>query len=136
MSQEFLGKGLKFPLEVDPNTGALAKVEGEEKIRESVMNILSTIRGERVMRPDFGSEIHNKVFAPINAATISSLAYNVQEALIQWEPRIEVQDVRVSDEKSKEGILLISINYKVRSTNNRFNLVYPFYLKGFQGQWQ
>jgi phage baseplate assembly protein W len=85
------------------------------------------------MHPDFGSAIQNQVFAPIHAATISSLSFGVQEALIAWEPRIEVQNVRVSDEKSKEGVLLISLDYKVRSTNNRFNLVYPFYVKGFSG---
>jgi phage baseplate assembly protein W len=131
--KNFLGKGLKFPVEVNPQTHSFASSTGEDKIRESVLIILGTVLGERVMRPDFGSAIQNQVFAPIHAATISTLSFNVQEALIAWEPRIEVQNVRVSDEKSKEGVLLISVDYKVRSTNNRFNLVYPFYVKGFSG---
>lgn len=131
--KDFSGKGLKFPVEVNPQTHSFASSTGEEKIRESVLIILGTVLGERVMHPDFGSEIHNQVFASINAATTSSLAFNVQEALIAWEPRIEVQNVRVSDEKAKEGVLLISLDYKVRPTNNRFNLVYPFYVKGFSG---
>lgn len=131
MIQEFLGKGLRFPVEVDPQTHELAISQGEEKIRESILIILNTSLGERVMRPDFGSELHNQVFAPINAATISTLAFNVQESLINWEPRIKVENVQVSDEKAHEGTLLISIDYKVRSTNNRFNLVYPFFVKGF-----
>ena len=130
MSQEFLGKGLKFPIEVDSN-GALATSEGEDKIRGSVLSILSTALGERVMRPDFGSEIHNQVFATINTATISSLSYSVQEALIKWEPRIRVENIQVSDEKAQDGILLLSIDYRVRSTNTQFNLVYPFYIRGF-----
>ena len=133
MSQKFLGKGLKFPLEVDPATGSLAVTEGEEKVQDSILTILGTAVGERVMRPTFGSEIRNHVFAPLNAATVSSLSFSVQEALISWEPRIEVQRVNVSDEKQREGILLISIDYKVRTSNNRFNLVYPFYLKGISG---
>ena len=132
MSEEFLGKGLQFPIAVDA-TGALASSTAEEKIRESVFIILSTAMGERAMRPDFGSLLHSQVFAPINAATTSSLAFNVQEALIAWEPRIEVQNVQISDKQALEGKLLISIDYKVRSTNNRFNLVYPFYVKGFLG---
>lgn len=131
--KDFLGKGLKFPVAVNPQTHSFASSTGEEKIRESVFIILGTVLGERAMRQDFGSALQNQVFAPIHAATISTLSFHVQEALIAWEPRIEVQHVRVSDEKSKEGVLLISLDYKVRSTNNRFNLVYPFYVKGFSG---
>ena len=134
MSQEFLGKGIRFPIEVDRETGSLMTSEGEEKIRQSVLAIVRTAFGERVMRPKFGSAVTSQVFAPINAATLSSLSFGVQEALIAWEPRIEVEKVRVSDEKARDGILLIFIDYKVRSTNNQFNLVYPFYIKGFLGQ--
>ncbi|MCP4368482.1 MAG: GPW/gp25 family protein [Deltaproteobacteria bacterium] len=130
MPQEFLGKGLKFPIKIGSDDG-LAKAEGEEKIRDSVINILSTSIGERVMRPNFGSKIHNHIFDTINSATKSSIAFNIQEALIEWEPRIEVENVQTSDDRAHEGVLLISIDYKVRSTNNRFNLVYPFFLKGF-----
>jgi phage baseplate assembly protein W len=133
MPQEFLGKGLKFPIDVDPETGALATSIAEDKIRESVLLILNTSLGERVMRPNFGSGIHEQVFASINSATIGTLSFNIQEALIAWEPRIEVEKVQVSDEKASAGALLISIDYKVRSTNNRFNLVYPFFVKGFSG---
>lgn len=132
MPPEFLGKGLRFPIELDP-AGAFARTEGEDKVRQSVLTILSTALGERQMRADFGSTIHDQVFASIRPATISSVGFNVQEALIAWEPRIEVQNVRVSEDKSEDGVLLISIDYKVRSTNNQFNLVYPFFIKGFAG---
>lgn len=117
---------------MDP-AGGFAHAEGEDKVRQSVLTILSTALGERQMRADFGSMIHDQVFASIRPATISSVGFNVQEALIAWEPRIDIQNVRVSDEKAADGILLISIDYKVRSTNNRFNLVYPFFIKGFAG---
>lgn len=133
MPEEFLGRGLKFPVEVDPETGELAKAGGEEKIRESVLTILNTAIGERVMRPNFGSLIQQQVFGSINTATISTLSFNVQQALVAWEPRIEIENVQISDEKASEGILLIAIDYKVRATNNHFNLVYPFFVRGFSG---
>jgi uncharacterized protein len=130
MADNFLGSGLKFPLEIDPQTGTLVSASGEEKIRAAVRTILSTALGERVMRPDFGSELHNQVFASINAATLGDLASSVRQALIAWEPRIKVQDVQVSEAQAAEGILSISVDYRVRSTDTRFNLVYPFHLQG------
>ena len=133
MGQEFLGKGLKFPIQVDAETGGLAVSSGEDKIRESVIIVLSTVLGERVMRPQFGSELYKQVFAPINTSTMSSISFGVQKALLAWEPRIEVENVRISGSKAREGILLISIDYKIRATNTKFNLVYPFFIKGFAG---
>ena len=82
------------------------------------------------MRPDFGSELHNQVFASINAATLGALAFSVRKALVAWEPRIKVQDVQVSDAQAAEGIVSISVDYTVRATDTRFNLVYPFHLQG------
>ncbi len=129
---DFLGKGLKFPVQVDAS-GALAVSRSEDKIRESVFLILSTALGERQMRFEFGSPVQDQVFAPIRAATLSSLAFKVQESLIRWEPRVEVLNVQVSDQQANEGILLISVDYRIRATNTRFNLVYPFLVKGFIG---
>ena len=131
MAENFLGRGLQFPLKIDPQTGALVSASGEEKIRTAVLTILSTALGERVMRPDFGSDLHNQVFASLNAATLGALAFSVRQALVTWEPRIKVQDVQVSDTQAAEGIVSISVDYIVRATNTRFNLVYPFYLQGF-----
>jgi uncharacterized protein len=130
MAESFLGSGLKFPLEIDPQTDALVSTSGEEKIRDSVRTILGTALGERVMRPDFGSDLHSQVFASINAATLGALASGVRRALIAWEPRIKVQDVQVSAVQAQEGIVSILVDYKVRATDTRFNLVYPFYLQG------
>jgi phage baseplate assembly protein W len=130
MADDFLGSGLKFPLEIDRQTGAFMSASGEEKIRAAVLTILSTTLGERVMRPDFGSELHNQVFASLNAATLGALAFSVRKALIAWEPRIKVQDVQVSDVQAAEGVVSISIDYTVRATDTRFNLVYPFHLQG------
>jgi hypothetical protein len=130
MAKEFLGRGWKFPVTVDATTGRIAMSEYEKDIRESIWIILSTAKGERVMRPDFGCGIHDLVFAPVNTTTVNLVQRGVQEALTLWEPRIELINVEVSTERADEGRLLVSIDYRVRVTNNRFNLVYPFYLKG------
>ena len=127
MAREFLGVGWKFPVGVD-RLGNLALSRHEQDIDEAIRIILSTAKGERVMRPNFGCGIHNLVFAPINTATITQVQKEVFEALILFEPRIEVLEVNVSAEEREQGRLLISIDYRVRATNTQFNLVYPFYL--------
>jgi hypothetical protein len=129
MAKEFLGRGWKFPVTVDAKTGRISMSEYEQDIKEAIWIILSTSKGERVMRPDFGCGIHDLIFAPINTTTVNLVENTVREALTLWEPRIELIKVEVSTERSAEGKLLVSIDYRVRVTNNRFNLVYPFYLK-------
>ena len=128
MAKEFLGIGWKYPVNVDKNK-RIAVSRYEEDIKEAVRIILGTAKGERVMRPDFGCGIHELVFAPINTTTVNQVENSVREALTVWEPRIELIGVKVSMEKANEGMLPVSIDYRVRTTNNRYNLVYPFYLK-------
>ncbi|HLB71692.1 MAG: GPW/gp25 family protein [Candidatus Methanoperedens sp.] len=128
MAKNFLGVGWKYPVGVSYDK-KIAMSEYEEDIKEAIWIILGTVKGERVMRPDFGCGIHDLVFAPINTTTISMVENTVREGLTLWEPRIELIKVEVSDKESSEGKLLVSIDYRVRVTNNRFNLVYPFYLK-------
>jgi phage baseplate assembly protein W len=128
MAKEFLGRGWEFPVNVSP-TGQIEMSEHEADIKEAIWVILSTSKGERVMRPDFGCGIYEFVFATINTATLGLIEANVREALTFWEPRIELVNVNVSADKAEEGKLLICIDYRVRMTNNEFNLVYPFYLK-------
>jgi len=127
MAKEFLGVGWKFPVNVDTK-GDIQMSEYEEDIKEAIWIILATSKGERVMRPDFGSGIYDFVFAPINTATIGLVEESVREALTTYEPRIELLSVEVSTEEADKGKLLIGINYRVRNTNNEFNMVYPFYL--------
>lgn len=128
MAKEFLGKGWKFPVGVDGITGQIAQSEAEQDIREAIWLILSTAKGERVMRPDFGCGIHEFVFAALDVGTIGQIESSVHEALLKWEPRIQVLGVQVSREQAFVGKVLINIDYRVRTTNNQFNLVYPFYL--------
>jgi phage baseplate assembly protein W len=123
---DFLGKGWGFPVQLD-DTHRIAVSRGEESIREAIWIILATAPGERVMRPDFGCGLHHLVFAVNEAATLGQVQKDVREALVRWEPRIEVLDVD-TEVKGRGEVLLINIHYRVRSTNNFFNLVYPFYL--------
>jgi phage baseplate assembly protein W len=123
----FLGRGWSFPVKPGPD-GRLPFAEGAEKIRQSIWIILGTAPGERVMRPDFGCGIHDRVFDVNNAGTAGAVAAAVREALALWEPRIDVLDVYAAPDPSRRDRLLIEINYQLRSTNSRFNLVYPFYL--------
>jgi len=128
MSKEFLGRGWKFPLELGGDD-ELEYSADEAKVQQSILIILGTARGERVMRPDFGSRLRELIFAPMNSATRSLAVRYVTEALVKWEPRAEILGVEISDEEAQLGKLLININYRVRATNSRFNLIYPFYLR-------
>lgn len=126
MLADFLGKGWSFPVALTDD-GGIEISPGEKSIQEAIWIILATSPGERVMRPDFGCGIHRLVFALNDAATIGRVAQEVRVALILWEPRIDVLDVD-TEVKGRGEVLLINIHYRVRSTNNFFNLVYPFYL--------
>jgi hypothetical protein len=127
MSEGFLGQGWRFPVALDAQ-GRIAMSSGEEKIRQSLELILSTSPGERVMLPDFGCSIHERVFTLVEGATMGQLMDDITRALSQWEHRIDVLEVRVAPSPDDPALLLIHVDYAVRSTNSRFNLVFPFYV--------
>jgi phage baseplate assembly protein W len=118
-------------LRLNPD-GSIKLSEYEESVRESIWIVLGTSRGERVMRPHFGCGIYDLIFEVNSASTAGRVAQEVKDALLYFEPRIDVLDVQVQSNGS-EGVLLISIDYQVRATNNVFNLVYPFYLERSPG---
>lgn len=128
MSKPFLGVGTGFPLALDSATHGLVHAEYEESVRQAILVILGTAKGERVMRPDFGCGIHDLVFANVNAGTIGQLIREVHESLLRLEPRIDVTQVDVHSGDTS-NVLLIDIDYEVRATNTAFNLVYPFYVQ-------
>jgi phage baseplate assembly protein W len=129
MDSDFLGRGWDFPVRLDDDRQLRMTPDGEESVRQSIWMILSTSPGERVMRPDFGCGLHDLVFGVNNAGTATAVARAVRQALAVWEPRIDVLDVFAAPDPAEPNLLLIEINYQVRSTNSRFNLVYPFYLE-------
>ena len=127
-SKPFLGKGWRFPI----TTGEALKIETsiyEQNIQESIKIILGTRKGERVMRPDFGCGIHDLVFETTSSVSLGHIELSVSEALTKYEPRIELINLDLSTKQIDNGILMINIDYRVISTNNRFNLVYPFYIR-------
>jgi phage baseplate assembly protein W len=127
MSKPFLGVGWAFPIVLNDD-GEIQLAEYEENVRQSIWLVLGTAKGERVMRPDFGCGIYDLVFEVNSPSTAGRVAQEVQDALLYFEPRIDLLDVQVQAAGAGE-VLLISIEYQVRATNNVFNLVYPFYLE-------
>lgn len=127
MGRDFVGRGFAFPFAPDAD-GWLVLVGGAERIRQSIWLVLSTAPGERLMRPEFGCGLHDLVFQPNTAALQGMVQSRVREALVRWEPRIDVLDVRVNADGAERNRLLIDIDYRVRANNAFYNLVYPLFL--------
>jgi hypothetical protein len=123
----FLGRGWAFPVQVAPG-GEILEAEYETDVHESVRLVLGTDIGERVMLPEFGSGLHALLFEPLTATTQALVQLRVREALVRYEPRIDVMDVKVELQTGPDAALLVEVDYRVRSTNTFYNLVYPFYL--------
>lgn len=132
--REFLGVGWRFPVQVQAAAGPpvvrrIAISAYEQSIEESIRLVLGTTRGERLMRPDFGSDLHRLAFAPNNAATAGLAIFYVQQALRKWEPRIDLLAVDARPDPDTAAVLLVDVSYRIIATNNERNLVYPFYLR-------
>lgn len=123
----FIGRGFSWPLTVD-HTGSISLTSGAEDLDHSIQVVLLTAPGERLMRPQFGCRIWDLLFEPVNANLLGLISQAVRDALAQWEPRIEVEDVRPAQDDSDASLVRIEIVYRVRATNDRRNLVYPFYV--------
>ncbi len=126
-NKDILGTGWTFPLRVD-GRGGVALSTHERDIEESIRVILSTAKGERRMRSNFGCDIHTLIFAPNNATTWGLASHYVEEALGWWEPRIEVTEIDPQPDPEDTSRLLINIKYRVKVTNDTRNLVYPFFI--------
>lgn len=128
-SRAYLGVGWAFPVLPNTKSQDVAQAEYEEDIRQSIRIILETTPGERVMRPDFGSGLKAMVFEPANYTTLALVKQRVEQALVLWEPRIDVREVKVTINAAMRNRIDIDIGYEVRATNTFYNLVYPFYLQ-------
>jgi phage baseplate assembly protein W len=126
--KSFLGIGWEYPPRATLS-GKLAMATFEEDIRQAIMIIIGTNHGERVMRPDFGAGLNALVFEPVNTTTMALVKHRVEKALVDWEPRIDVEEVKVTTDSIERNKLLIDVTYQVRATNSRQNLVYPFYIR-------
>jgi uncharacterized protein len=124
---DFIGRGILFPLRVD-QSGSIALGSGADDIDASIRMAIITAPGERVMRPQFGCRIWDLLFEPINANTLGLMAEAVRDTVSQWEPRVELEECNVVPDAQNPSRVLIDLRYRVRSTNDRRNLVFPFYV--------
>ena len=127
MADEFLGTGWSFPVGTDER-GDVELSSADEDIKESIRIILGTAKGERLMRPEFGCDIHKHVFSAATPATLNLIESSVREALVRWEPRIDIESVEARTDDVEPTKVLIEIEYQVRTTNSLANMVYPFYI--------
>lgn len=124
----FLGIGWKFPPTFDKRIKSVEMVSEEEDIRQSLYILLSTKQGERIMRPDYGSDVQTMIFEPIDANTTTYLKESIRRAVLYFEPRITLDEVHVEEDDEEDGLLHVSLEYTIRKTNTRTNMVYPYYI--------
>jgi uncharacterized protein len=123
----FLGRGWSFPPTFIHSVRTVSMTEGQEDIQRSLEILVATSLGERVMLPEYGCNLSDLLFEPIDTGLQTLLFDRVRTAILYYEPRIEVEDILLQTDRVTEGIILIEIVYRVRSTNSRYNFVYPFY---------
>jgi phage baseplate assembly protein W len=126
--QSFLGTGWSFPPTFTKGGANVELVSGPEDIHQSLQILLSTQLGERVMQDEFGCDMNYLLFEEIDQSLVNTVTSMVTDAILYHEPRIALENLDVSESPAQQGLLLISIEYTVRSTNSRFNMVYPFYI--------
>lgn len=128
LEKSFLGKGWSFPPTFDKKLGDVKMVTMEEDIRQSLEIYFSTKLGERIMRNDYGCFLHSQVFELANENLIQGLSKELERSINEFEPRILITEIKASKAESTEGLIEINITYEIRATNNRSNIVFPFYL--------
>jgi uncharacterized protein len=123
---DFLGVGWAFPVGLDARK-RFALARQEQDIEQAIYMILLTPKGQRVMRPEFGCQIHDLIFAPNDATTAGLASYYVEQALLMWEPRIAVKNIAAAPDPYDATRLLIDIHYEIKATHDKRSLVFPFY---------
>jgi phage baseplate assembly protein W len=127
MNHDIIGRGWRFPPRRGSH-GSISLVGGETEIEQSILIILRTAPGERVMRPEFGCDLYDLVFLPNNSDTTNQVERVVNQALGRWEPRIDILNVDANPDPDDPARLLVDIQYRIKATHDLRSLVYPFYL--------
>ncbi|NBH08774.1 GPW/gp25 family protein [Amycolatopsis sp. SID8362] len=127
MTEPFLGTGWRFPILPD-EAGRLSYAVGETSIEHCLRALLLTATGERVMRPELGTTVQESVFAPGSAQNLRGLERSIADAVKTFEPRVELASVLAEADPGDESRVTISVEYRIRRTNTKANLVFPFYL--------
>ncbi|HNP69763.1 MAG TPA: GPW/gp25 family protein [Kouleothrix sp.] len=125
-SYDLIGSGWRFPIGIGPR-GGIALASDADELEQAMLLILSTPKRQRLMRPEFGCQIHDLLFAPLNTSTLTAAEHYVREALAWWEPRVEIIDVLADPAANGNGVIKIAVRYIVKSTHDERSLVYPFY---------
>ncbi len=127
MNRPFLGRGWSFPPAFQRSIAGVEMLDQEADIASSLEIILTTSIGERVMAPDFGCNLEDLLFENLDTTLKTLVTDQIETALIYYEPRIDIEKINLDTDRELEGIVLIEVTYRVRSTNTRYNFVYPFY---------
>ena len=127
MEGNFLGRGMKFPPEINPATGRFVTASGAESVKQSIYLILMTQKTERFLRPEFGSNLMNYTFMDTGLTMLNIMSREITNDILRNEPRVDDVEINI-DSVSKKGCLIINITYRIRETNTSDNLVFPFYL--------
>ena len=128
LEKSFLGKGWSFPPTFDKKLGDIQMVTMEEDIKQSLEIYFSTKLGERIMRSDYGCFLHSQVFELANESLIQGLSKELERSINEFEPRILIIEIKANKKDSSEGLIEINVAYEIRATNNRSNIVFPFYI--------
>lgn len=127
MTKSFLGRGWSFPPEFNRGARSVKMLEDEADIKSSLEILLSTRLGERVMVPDYGCNLDELLFKPLNLTLKTYVTDLIKTAILYYEPRIDLNKVEIDPSDELNGVLLINLDYTIRTTNSRKNMVYPFY---------
>lgn len=126
----FLGRGWSFPPEFSKEARSVKMLEDEADIKSSLQILLSTRLGERVMLPGYGCNLDELLFNPLNLTLKTYVTDLIKTAILYYEPRIDVKKIEIDPTDELKGVLLINIDYVIRTTNSRMNMVFPFYKEG------
>ena len=129
MEQDYLGTGWSFPPEFSPATGEVNMSVGPVDIAESLRILVSTLPGERAMRPDYGAAFQDLLFASMDTTTQTEFFDRIRMALLRYEPRILVEKLALETAYLTEGRVELVVDYRIRTNNTRYNFVHPFYLE-------
>jgi len=127
-SNAYIGTGWKFPPAFSKEDYSAEMISGPDDIRESLYILLSTIQGERTMLPDYGSSLRPMIYENINNTIIHRMKNKIEQAILFYEPRITTNGIEVTPDATTDGLVLIDITYTISLSNERANMVYPFYL--------
>lgn len=123
----FLGRGWSFPPTFTRGDNGVTLVDEVEDIKQSLIILLSTIKGERIMQPDYGANMEELLFEPLNVSFAKRMSVKIERAILFYEPRIKTDDINFNQD-NENGLVEVRIDYTIIATNNRRNIVYPYYI--------